>query len=151
VIDGLDDAHAWHHTPYGRATVGWRRRPDNDIHVDAHIPPNTTATVVLPSGAEHEIGSGTHHWCDTPPDQHHISTQPLTLASTLAEIIDNPAAHHAVIAAIAATDPTRAATFRQTTRWRAGRTLHEALNKAPVPILHAVQHALATATQHSGN
>ena len=145
MIDSLDDAQAWHYTPYGRATAGWRRRPDNDIDVDARIPPNTTATVVLPSGAQHEIGSGTHHWRDTAPVNAKTGTEPLTLASSLAEIIDNPAAHTPSSQLSPPSIPDAPPPFGRQRRWRSGRTLHEALNKAPVPILHAVQHALSEA------
>ncbi|MEV5177840.1 hypothetical protein AB0L10_44140, partial [Streptomyces flaveolus] len=57
-------------------------------------------------------------------------------------IIDDPQAYTAVLEAIGSIDPSRAETFRRTTRWRRGRELREPLDKAPVTVLAAVQEAL---------
>ena len=59
-LAGFDFASAEHLTPYGRAKAGWRREGGR-IVIEAVVPPNTTATVVL-EGVEHEVGSGTHRW-----------------------------------------------------------------------------------------
>jgi alpha-L-rhamnosidase len=60
---GLTSARAAHQTPYGRAEVGWRI-VGATLHVQAIVPPNTTADVVLPGGlAEPKaVGSGRHEW-----------------------------------------------------------------------------------------
>jgi alpha-L-rhamnosidase len=59
----LTHARARHETPYGPAEAGWRLVEDT-VEVDAVVPPNTVATVILPErGSEpFEVGSGTHRW-----------------------------------------------------------------------------------------
>jgi alpha-L-rhamnosidase len=59
-------ASARHVTPYGPAEVAWRRDGDT-FELTAVVPPNTSATVVLPGKAGEvgddepiEVGSGTH-------------------------------------------------------------------------------------------
>jgi alpha-L-rhamnosidase len=63
---GLSWATSRHRTPYGLAEVSWRVDGD-EIEVTALVPPNTSATVVLPGGdgdrAEPiEVGAGRHTW-----------------------------------------------------------------------------------------
>jgi alpha-L-rhamnosidase len=58
---GLTHARARHLTPYGLAEAGWRRDGDAVV-VEATVPPNTTATVVLPGQAPFDVGSGTYSW-----------------------------------------------------------------------------------------
>jgi alpha-L-rhamnosidase len=61
-LDSLDHAKATFESPYGPASVGWRRE-GSGVVVDAVIPANATAEVVLPgSGDMFEVGSGTHSW-----------------------------------------------------------------------------------------
>ncbi|WP_262414629.1 alpha-L-rhamnosidase C-terminal domain-containing protein [Streptomyces sp. ST1015] len=55
LLDDLDDASAWHETPYGPARAGWRREGAR-VHFHAEIPPNTRGVVELPSGARYEVG-----------------------------------------------------------------------------------------------
>ncbi|GAA1776643.1 family 78 glycoside hydrolase catalytic domain [Streptomonospora arabica] len=139
-LEDLDDAAAWHETPYGTARAGWRREGDR-IHFHAEVPPNAAARVELPSGATYDIASGVHNWVE----EHPRSVPPRAkrdLSSSLAEIVDDPEAYRAVLAAIRDTDPERAEAFRRTTRWTPGRQLREPLNKAPLPILEAVEKAL---------
>jgi alpha-L-rhamnosidase len=57
---GITHASAALETRYGRAAVAWRIE-DDALHVDVDVPPNTTATVILPDGQTREIGSGTHN------------------------------------------------------------------------------------------
>jgi len=63
---GLTYAAARHATPYGPAACSWRLSgPDSaSITVEAVVPPNTTARVVLPGRADapFEVGSGKHTW-----------------------------------------------------------------------------------------
>jgi alpha-L-rhamnosidase len=56
-------ASARHLTPYGPAEVAWRRDGET-FELTAVVPPNTTATVVLPGreAAPIEVGAGTHSW-----------------------------------------------------------------------------------------
>ena len=59
---GLLWARARHDTPYGRAEAGWERRGDG-VDITASVPPNATATMVLPDGSEpFDVGPGTHRW-----------------------------------------------------------------------------------------
>jgi alpha-L-rhamnosidase len=59
---GLTHASARHRTPYGLAEVSWRL-DDGALEVEATVPPNTTARVLLPNETEpFEVGSGTHRW-----------------------------------------------------------------------------------------
>ena len=58
---GLTHASAYHRTPYGMATVAWRREAAR-LLVDVTVPPSTTATVVLPGIDSVDVGSGTHHF-----------------------------------------------------------------------------------------
>jgi alpha-L-rhamnosidase len=77
---GGDLTYAWaaHETPYGRAEAGWRRVSDG-IAVDAVVPPNTTAIVVLPGADEAlEVGPGKHRWTVALPTR----TEALIPAST---------------------------------------------------------------------
>ncbi|ELP63023.1 family 78 glycoside hydrolase catalytic domain [Streptomyces turgidiscabies] len=141
LLDDLDDASAWHETPYGRATAGWRREGDR-VRFHVEIPPNTRGVVELPGGARHEIGSGTHTWVEEHP-RPGSSRGRLTLSSSLTTIIDDQPAYEAVLAAIRGVDASRAESFRRTTRWRAGRALREPLDKAPLEVLAAVEKALA--------
>jgi alpha-L-rhamnosidase len=141
VLPGFDHANAWHEAPYGRAEAGWRLNGDQLI-IEVLVPPNTTARVVLPSGAVHEVGSGSHSW-----SEQFVSKKPararLTLSSGLAEIIDDPEAYEAVHSAISAHDAKRARDFRRFTRWTPGRELRDPLNKAPLAILNDIEVALA--------
>ena len=97
---GLTHAHARHKTPYGLAECAWSIEAEH-ITLQVVIPPNTTATVTLPGGDGEplEIGSGTHHWSYRyqPPQP---VPAPLTGDSTLGEVIDDPEAWAAVLAAI---------------------------------------------------
>ncbi|MFF1613407.1 family 78 glycoside hydrolase catalytic domain [Amycolatopsis sp. NPDC058278] len=141
LLDALDDASAWHETPYGRASAGWTR--DGDVvrfHVE--VPPNTRAVVRLPSGAEHEVGSGAHSWTENHPRTRRMRTD-LGLDSDLATVVDDVGAYRAVLAAIGSIDPERAAAFRRTTRWWPGRRLCDPLSHTPLEIVEAIEKALA--------
>ncbi|MDA2809967.1 family 78 glycoside hydrolase catalytic domain [Nocardiopsis sp. RSe5-2] len=141
LLDDLDDAAAWHDTPYGRAYSGWRRS-GGTVDFRVEVPPNTRAAVRLPSGAEYDVGSGEHHWTERHPRPRRTRA-PLSLDSDLVTVIDDPEAYEAVLAAIRSLDPERAAAFRATTRWTPGRTLRNPLDKAPLGVLEAVEKALA--------
>ncbi|MFE7794782.1 family 78 glycoside hydrolase catalytic domain [Streptomyces sp. NPDC057460] len=146
LLDDLDDASAWHETPYGRAQAGWRRDGD-EVSFHAQIPPNTQAVVELPSGAHYEVGSGNHTWVENHPLLPR-QRSPLSLSSSLDVIIDDQVAYQAVLDAIRSVDEARAETFRRTTRWWRGRELREPLDKAPVTVLAAVEKALADLPAH---
>ncbi len=54
---GLEWARATYHSVRGPIRSGWRLQ-DGTFQLDVDIPANVTATVVLPGGERHEIGSG---------------------------------------------------------------------------------------------
>ncbi|WP_433696626.1 family 78 glycoside hydrolase catalytic domain [Nocardiopsis sp. CA-288880] len=56
---GLERAGASHETPYGTASVHWRRDGDR-LRVAAVVPPGATAVVDLPGLEPFEVGSGAH-------------------------------------------------------------------------------------------
>jgi alpha-L-rhamnosidase len=141
LLAALDDASAWHETPYGRASAGWSRSGDL-VRFEIVVPPNTRALVCLPSGADHEVGSGTHTWTESHPRPRRTRTG-LGLDSDLATIVDDVEAYQAVLAAISSIDPGRAAAFRRTTRWTPGRRLRDPLSHTPLEIVEAIEKALA--------
>ncbi|MDR7183651.1 alpha-L-rhamnosidase [Microbacterium trichothecenolyticum] len=119
--------HAWaeHLTPYGTARAGWSRQ-DGVIRVEATVPPNTTAVVVLPDGREFEVGSGAHEWevADTAPA---AAASRIRLDSTLAAVIDDLEAYEAIGKVLEASSPEAAHGFRTHTKWSDARELGEAL------------------------
>jgi alpha-L-rhamnosidase len=56
---GLDYAKASLDTSYGRAECGWKIDGDH-LLIDALVPEGVTADVVLPDGATHTVGAGSH-------------------------------------------------------------------------------------------
>lgn len=119
--------HAWaeHLTPYGTARAGWTRG-DGVLRVEAVVPPNTTAVVVLPDGRQLEVGAGAHEWemTDAAPA---APASRIGLDSTLAAVIDDLEAYEAVGRVLEAVDPEKAHAFRTHTRWSSRRELGEAL------------------------
>ncbi len=95
---GLTYARTRHITPYGLAECAWTIK-EGQIEVVVVVPPNTTASVTLPSGTGTaiEVGSGTHRWTypyQAPSQRRH------SLDSSLAELIDDLAAWNVVVRTI---------------------------------------------------
>ncbi|WP_194410372.1 family 78 glycoside hydrolase catalytic domain [Microbacterium cremeum] len=132
-LAGFDHASAEHLTPYGRARSGWSRA-GGTVRIEAVIPPNTTATVVLPDGQSHDVGSGTHAW-EVADSTQPTAPQRVGLDSSLADVIDDPEAYRAVLDAIGAENPEAAEMFRSTTKWGPGRELGDALFMVAGPDL----------------
>jgi alpha-L-rhamnosidase len=146
VLDAFDFARASHETPYGLASVSWRRDAD-DVVVAATVPANTTAEVGLPDGrAPFSVGSGTHEWRLAAPRERRPAQPPLTLDSAMSEVAERPEAYRAVIDALKGLSPDRERAFRATARWEPQRTVADALVLMPSPIVRAVGEALARAT-----
>ncbi len=59
---GLTSATTSHETPHGVASASWALGPAFELTVT--VPPGCAAEIVLPSGAVHEAGPGTHTWPD---------------------------------------------------------------------------------------
>lgn len=95
----LTHARARHITPYGPAEVAWKIA-DGILSLDVTIPANASAVVALPGTQETpvEVGSGTYHWsyAYTNPDEH----PPMTIDSTIGELMRDPDAWKAVTNAI---------------------------------------------------
>ncbi|WEH19733.1 alpha-L-rhamnosidase [Streptomyces sp. VNUA24] len=58
---GLSHAEAGLRTPYGDAAVSWSLS-GGELTVEALVPPNTSADVLLPGREEQRVGSGRHTW-----------------------------------------------------------------------------------------
>jgi alpha-L-rhamnosidase len=56
---GFTSARAAHESLYGLHVAGWRL-VDGRLEVEAQVPGNTSATVMLPDGTRTEVGPGTH-------------------------------------------------------------------------------------------
>ena len=89
-LTGFDFAEARHLTPYGPASVRWDRDGDR-VLVVAEVPPNSRAEVLLPDGTQLEVDSGRHTWTVTAPATD-TSRPPVSLESTLADLVDDPEA-----------------------------------------------------------
>lgn len=62
---GLTWAKASTRTPYGVTGSSWTLNTDGTFALTVDVPVNTTAEVVLPDGATHSVGSGTHSFTCT--------------------------------------------------------------------------------------
>jgi len=102
---GLTSARVRHKTPYGVAECAWRIE-QGLIVVEAVVPPNTSAAVTLPGkdGGTIEAGSGSYRW-SYPYQAPQRVRRSLTLDSSLGEVIDDPYAWAATLAAIRAYMP----------------------------------------------
>lgn len=143
-LAALDHASARHLTPYGEASVAWRRDGDAVV-VTAVIPPNTTAVVDLPGREPFEAASGPHEW--RVPATQAPARPPLDgLAASLADVIDDPRAYRALCETLAESDPGRADSVRTETVWASGRSLASALLFTPPDLLARVDAAVRAAT-----
>ena len=143
-LAALDHAAASHMTPYGEASVSWRRRCDV-IVVTAQVPSNTTAVVDLPGQPRLTVGSGVHQW-RIRAESVAVSPPLPGLSASLADVIDDPRAYRALLDALEDTDPDRARTLRTDTRWTTGRPVSSILMFAPKALHDAVDTAIRNAT-----
>lgn len=138
----FDHASTSHETPYGLASVSWRR-VDGSIVVDAVIPPNTTAEVSLPGSEETlTVGSGSHSWTVADTDDAAPTPPTPTLQSDITALIDDQEAYDAVVAAVREVSPDDAVMLTKNTKWVPGRSLHEALMMASGTVAAAAEAAL---------
>ena len=128
-LGALTHARASHVTPYGPASVAWRRDGD-EVVVTAEVPPNTEAVVDLPGVAVSVVGSGRHEWRFAERADA-ASRRPFDLDSPSAAIIDDPEAYRAVLDTLASHDAGRAEAVRTDTVWAEGRPLRQALMFTP--------------------
>jgi alpha-L-rhamnosidase len=130
-IAGLDRAAARYETAYGMAESGWTAH-DGQIVVHAVVPANASAVVVLPGMVDGEIqvGSGRHEWTVPDPRQRAVP-QPVTLASTLGQIADDPEAYAAVLDAVDTLGTQWDGNLRSLQEWTDQRTLEDELVRLP--------------------
>ncbi|WP_150306398.1 family 78 glycoside hydrolase catalytic domain [Planctomonas psychrotolerans] len=126
-IAGFDSASAEHRTPYGPARVAWRR-DGSRIVVSATVPPNSSAEVSLPDGTELTVGSGEHAFTVDAPRADETYA-PLGLDSSLAQVIDDPAAYAIVIESLTEAAPAIVKDVRAHTVWLPGRSVGEMLGR----------------------
>ena len=92
---GLTDVRASLETGYGRIGTAWRL-DGTSFTLDLVVPVGVTASVVLPdSGEPIAVEHGTHSWTSQLPAAP-AEPAPLTMASTLAELVDDPEARGAI-------------------------------------------------------
>jgi hypothetical protein len=96
MVGDLTWVKAHYDSPYGRIASHWRKENGQFI-LNATVPANSTATVVLPDGASHDAGPGSHQWTIDLP------VPPRTSQLLLEDDFDSPnesaAAFNAMIAA----------------------------------------------------
>jgi alpha-L-rhamnosidase len=99
---GLTSAKTAHLTPYGLAICAWKIG-GGQISVEVQVPPNTTATVVLPGMPEAEpieVGSGRHRWSYAYVDAHTGQRTPLSVESTVGEFLNDERARRLLVSVI---------------------------------------------------
>ncbi|GHF13027.1 alpha-L-rhamnosidase [Amycolatopsis deserti] len=79
----LTHASARHETPFGEASVAWRRA-DGKLTLDVVVPPGVRADVHVPGGPVTEVRHGTHSWTVDDP----CLSQPRV--RTIRELIGSP-------------------------------------------------------------
>ena len=57
-----DFARGSFESPYGTVGASWERLSDGEYHYCLCVPPNTSATVILPDGYHRTVGSGSYTW-----------------------------------------------------------------------------------------
>ena len=95
---GLTEASARLRTPYGDASSAWTLE-DGDVRLTVEIPVGATAEVVLPSGAGHEVGHGTHTFAE-PFEVDVIERAVVTVDTPLGDLIDDAEAMAVLIGVI---------------------------------------------------
>ncbi|MGC9467397.1 MAG: family 78 glycoside hydrolase catalytic domain [Anaerolineae bacterium] len=97
---GLSHAEARHLTPYGPASCAWQFTGD-EIIVEVEVPPNASARVYLPGKDEAplDVGSGKHSWT-YPYERPDKTSKPISLDSTIGELIDHEEAFTLVVEAM---------------------------------------------------
>ena len=95
---GLTEASARLRTPYGDASSGWTLE-DGELQLTVTVPVGATGEVVLPSGAVHEVGHGTHAFAE-PFEVEVIERAVVTVDTPLGDLIDDPEAMAVLIGVI---------------------------------------------------
>lgn len=146
-LPGIEWATTRHDTPYGTATVEWRRK-DGRITITATIPANATATVRLPDGQTSEVAAGTHQW--VVDDVSEPTPGRLTTSTSMAAVMDDPVAYHAVMEAFTRIDPAVARDFQRRTAWVPNQPLFGAFSLISPAVVAEVEGSLATLNAERG-
>ncbi|WP_432563624.1 alpha-L-rhamnosidase [Kineococcus sp. SYSU DK003] len=147
-IPGLDHAAARHLTPYGLASVGWRREGGHVV-VQAVVPANTTAVVDLGPGRTAEVGSGAHTWTIAAPAEPSPVAARFDLDTSLSDVIDDPELHRTFVELVRHHDPVRAKKLDDPV-WTKGVTVRYFLLFASIALTEAVEQALTEAARRHG-
>ena len=140
-LPGLEWATTRHDTPYGTATVHWRRIEEG-IVITAQVPANASASVRLPDGQEFDVAAGSYEWVVA--DVADPLPSDLTTASPLAQIMDDRVAYQRVIAAFRELDPDGARGFQRRTSWVHNQPLFSPFSLVSSDVVAAVEHDLQT-------
>ena len=142
VLSGLEWVSTRHETPYGLASVQWRRH-GAEVTIHVTVPANTTACVRLPDGRPvFDVGSGDHEWTCAIPAR--PTPAPLDIRrASFAEVIDDEEAFDAIVGAIEAIDPGLAEEFLVGADWIPGRAFLDGFTMLRPQVLTAIDEALA--------
>jgi alpha-L-rhamnosidase len=146
---GLTAAHARHRTPFGIADVAWRLEA-GQMHIAVEIPPNTTASVLLPGAAETpiEVGAGRHQW--TLPYPAPPPPQPVpVLDRPLGELLGEPGAVQALARLLRRHVPNEAESLANEAAllWNRAMTLRQMI--AALPQAEAIMQDLASGQENA--
>ncbi len=140
-VPGIDWARARHETPFGAASVSWRRSLD-DLVVDVEVPAGAVAEARLPGRDAVELGSGSHR-LTAPFPRFAGAPGGLSLRSTLADLIDHPAAVGVIRDELTGFAPGYAAGFFARTSWTEGCHLADVLFGVPPEVRDRLDERLA--------
>ncbi len=140
-LPGLDWARTRHETPYGTAEVEWRRHGD-EITIAAVVPANSRARVELPDAEPFTVGAGRHQWTFRVAAREPAHGA-VTTATSLADIMDDPEAYQAVMAAFTRISPDVADEFRRRTAWVPNQPLFGAFSLISPDVADEVEQSLA--------
>ena len=129
-LGALSHARAEHRTPYGPASVAWRREGDDGRGHGRGAAEHRRRSSTCRAPSRSVVGSGRHEWRFTERADA-ASRRPLGLDSPSAAIIDDPEAYRVLLDTLAAHDPARAEAVRVDTVWAEGRPLRQALMFTP--------------------
>ncbi len=96
----LTHASARHLTPYGEASVSWRRA-DGSLRLDVVVPVGATATVEVPGGPTVEVGPGRHEWTVADP---YAPDRGLPAEPSIRDVLDHRPSWDRVVAAAVEAD-----------------------------------------------
>ncbi|WP_210480175.1 family 78 glycoside hydrolase catalytic domain [Naasia sp. SYSU D00948] len=142
LLEEIDWAKTSHETPYGLASVEWRRE-GTAFSLELVVPANTSASVWLPGETEpRRVGSGSHSFtAEVAEPQKPV--RELTMDSPLTHVVDDREAFSAIVGAIADDDPEKARAYRRHTPWASHTPLRMSLFSMPTHVVEAVERALA--------